>query len=314
MYYLYAPGSCADHALEDRLRGTLRLLSGPAPLVTSAPAAAVGYGLTGCPAIESQLPRLRREDRCLSPIPRRGQALWGYMGPPHRALGRADRIWAWDRMTLEALRQAGLGRKARLAPDPVFLVRRQLRPLAGAFRRDTVALSLAPGAFRYEARPGLLWENLQALVRYILEKTPFQIALVPYCAARHRNEALVHQALVRAFPDRERFFLRPDGPSPQLRGDLSLCRMGVGMAGAAVAWTCGVPALCLGADLHAMGLAQSLFGDWREVVVPIRSLYSGQDLTARFRRFLDREDLLRKALEKNIPLCRQYAEEWDMEL
>ena len=80
--------------------------------------------------------------------------------------------------------------------------------------------------------------------------------------------------------------------------------------GAIAAWSCGVPALCIGATPRATGLAKELFSRWEDVVIPFSSLKTSEDLTARFRQFLRMEDKLRRQLDITVPLRRQQALQW----
>lgn len=320
--YLYGHSSCADHSQEDRIRGTCCLLSEPPEVVTTCPEEALRYGIAHTAGLRDTLPKLRRTDLCLTTRPDQGcgrgtTILWGWSAgavspKTAKALSRFHRIVVSDKQSLSALRTAGLEKTVRSGPDPSFLVQRQIRPLRGAFRQDTVGLCLSPLGLPYERWDGLLYRSYLRLIRFILEETSFHIALIPYCVRPRQDDRLLHDTLSRSFPDSPRIHCRGDGSCQALRGDLSLCRCVVGMTGAAAAWSCGVPALCLGADPRCMGLSKDLFGTWTEVVVPIGSLRTDQDLTDRFRRFLLQEDRLRRALERAVPLRQRYAAQWDI--
>lgn len=317
-----------DHSCEDRVRGTCRLLREKPELYSACPEEDWHYGLGKLAGLYRQEPRLPESDGVLvdgaAGTARRKRSaraiLWGWTPREPtltrrtvRALGGYQAVVTMDRRGLALLRQAGLEKKARLGPDLSFLVERHIRPLRGAFRQDTVGLCLNACCGRFEEREGLLYRSYCALIRFILEQTPFQVALIPYCVKRNRNDLLLLTALEGQFRDSGRIFLREDGDCRCLRGDISLCRCVVGSAGAVAAWSCGVPALCLGANGRSMGLAEELFGSWQENVVPIGALTREGGLTERFRRFLIREDWQRRKLEQIVPLRRQRSLSWDWE-
>jgi hypothetical protein len=137
------------------------------------------------------------------------------------------------------------------------------------------------------------------------------VALIPYCVKQDCNDFVLLSALERQFRESGRVFLREDGDSRGLRGDISLCRCVVGASGAVAAWSCGVPALCLGANGRSIGLAGELFGTWEENVVPIASLKREGDLAKRFCGFLSSEERQRSQLEWAAPQRAQRSASWD---
>lgn len=316
-----------DHGCEDRLRGTCRLLAEKPDVYSACMEEDWHYGLGELAGLCRQsLEKTSRHGGDLvlldgaSAAGRKKSVLWGWScrgGELSRRtakrLAACQSVVVMDGRSLEILRRSGLEKKAKRGPDLSFLVERHIRPLRGAFRQDTVGLCLSPVCGQFESAEGLMYRSYCGLIRYILAQTPFQVALIPYCVQRGRNDLLLLSVLKEQFRESGRVFLREDGDSRGLRGDISLCRWVVGAAGAVAAWSCAVPALCLGANGRSMGLAQELFGTWQEAVVPIASLQREEDLTARFQSFLRREDRLRRDLEEKVPLRRQQSATWDWE-
>lgn len=330
MGYCLVHGGSADHASEERVRGLCRLLPEQPEIYSSAPEEDWQYGLGALGALTRNRPGLVRRrlgwgDCCIAARPQGAgdlrpgvrRILWGWSpaGPVSRRqareLSRFHQIVAMDSRSAGLLRQAGLGNRVCIGPDPSFLVERQLRRLDGAFRRDTVGLCVSPAAGAFEAGEGLLFYSYCHLIRWILRNTDWQIALIPYCAKKSCNDPALHQALKRQFQEEDRLFCREDGDCRVLRGDLSMCRCCVGTAGVTAAWSCGVPGLCLGAGNRAMGLADTLFGTRQEAVVRVGQLRRESDLTERFLLFLRREDTLRRWQEVSVPRYRHWARQWN---
>lgn len=318
-YYLCSHGGSADHRWEDRVRGTCKLLPQPPELVTACIEEDWRYGLAKTAILRDRLPtRWEGHDLFLthrpSDVQRLGDraVLWGWTAdalPRHvyPLLRRFQRLVVPDEGTLRLLRGAGL--PAQLGPDPDFLVD---LPPAQVFYHDTVGLCLSAMGSQYEAADGLLFRSYVHLIRWLLRQTSFQILLIPYCVKPHRDDRLLQQALSRQFPDCPRLHLIPDSSSTVLRGVISGCRCVVGMGGAVAAWSCGVPALCLGANSRSMGLADALFGSWSDTVLPIATLRTAGDLTHHFRRTLRDEDRLRHRLTQTVPPRRHYSTQWDI--
>ncbi len=321
-YYVVGHGGSGDHGSEDRVRGLCRLLPEQPEIHSTRMEEDWHYGLGHIAGLYRRSPgsvenRLLPGDVVLSTCPlalrRRGvkTVLLGVAEPltrrKVRELSHYDTILVTDKLTETALRTAGLEKKICLAPDPIFLVDRHIRPLGGAFRQDTIGLCLSPGVFRFERQNGLLYRSYVRLMSYILEHTSFQIALIPYCAQSRCSDCLLQRALELEFESSGRILRREDGDCQALRGDISMCRCCVGTAGAMAAWSCGVPALCIGASTRAMGLGEELFGDCSQAVVSVASLKEEGDLTRYFSRFLRREDRHRRRLMQELPQRRRQA-------
>lgn len=329
-YFLLGHGGSGDHGAEDRIRGICRVLPEQPEVFSSGLDEDWRYGLGAVAGLTRHIPgaperRIRRGDWCVTVHPagvdklRRGTrtVLWGWTPgvgsisrQSARELSRFHTVIVPDTRSLENLRNAGVEKNVRLGPDPAFLVERQIRPLRGAFRKDTVGLCLSPALCRFEVSQGLLYRSYCHLIRWILDNTSMQIALIPYCVKSCCNDCLLFTALEREFEESDRILRREDGDCRVLRGDLSLCRCCVGTAGALAAWSCGVPGLCLGSSSRAQGLARTLFGSQREAVVSVAALKREDALTDRFCAFLKREGVLRRRLESSVLQYRRWAADW----
>lgn len=320
-YFFYGHGGSGDHGSEDRIRGTCRLLPCRPEVLSLRPGEDWRYGLGRLADIARLCcAGIGPGDVCLTAHPDAGLRLRGF--------GASTMLWCWtatgklthkqrshlqavvvmDRASLEKIKSQGI--PSVLGPDPAFLVERKLRPLRDCFRRDTVGLCCSTAIGNCEAADSLLYDSYRHLIRWLLEQTQLDIALIPYCCSPGRDDNWLLQTLHRAFAQSGRVFLRPDGASPELRGDLSLCRLVVGSGGAVAAWSCGVPALCIGADPRAVALATELFGSWQQAVQPVNQLKTAQDLTQAVQAFLTREDTLRRRLEVAVPYRRQRSLSW----
>lgn len=304
-YVLWSEAGIGLHSREDWIRGVCGMLPEPPVVLTADPEADLARGLGEIAELQRQIPP-HPADTWLLPHPVKGLRnahllSWSadHLSKPILGnLRRCSTVTVPDSRTLRLLRDAGLEKKIRPGPDLSCLIERRIRPLKGAFRRDTVGLCLSRSPLPYGA--------YCKLIQYILSETTFEISIIPYDSTD--NSLLL--ALERQFLDSGRLRLREPGSSMELRGDISLCRMVVGMGGALAAWSCTVPALCLGASGRSVGLGMDLFNQWQETVVPFRELSSPDALTKRFRRFLTFEPLFRRQLEQALPQRRDQARQW----
>lgn len=317
MYFLYEHGGSGDHASEDRIRGTCRLLRCRPEIVTGYIEEDWHYGLAALGDL-SRRAEAAKEDVCLlsAPMTAAGRkVLWCTSGEnlPKNWVRRAEAVVVCHTGSLQKLRLSGLKNKVRLGPDPLFLVDREIRPLEGAFRVDTVGLCLSADMDRHEARSGLLYHSYCELIRYLLTQTPYELALIPYCRKPWRNDEILLRSLFDRFCHTGRVHLRKDGSSPTLRGDISMCRFVIGSAGAVAAWSCGVPALCIGADPNAVALAEDLFGDWRDGVQPVAWIKEPRDMIRAAKKFMAREDIMRTIMQTTVLHRRQRSLTWNWE-
>ena len=329
MGYFLVHGGSGNHSVEDRVRGICALLPERAEIFSPAPEEDWRYGLAELGALSRIRPgSLRRStkfgDWCLFTAPGIGgglrpgvrRGLWGWepAGPITRSqgkiLGRYRRIVVTGERAQSLLRRAGLGKTVVLGPDPTFLVESSPRDAEELMVTDTVGICLSAAVAGMEVRSGILYENYKHLIRWILRNTTWQIALIPYCVKKCRDDQLLHLALMREFAGEDRLVCRKDGSSRQLRYDLSLCRCCVGTAGVPAGWSCGVPGLCIGDSGRARGLSATLFGTGEDAVVRVDSLRQEGDLAAQFHQFLRREDAMRRRLEITVPRYRQWAKAW----
>lgn len=279
------PGS-GDHGSEDRARGTCAVLE-DIEICSARPEEDWHYGLGKLAALRQER---TRGGLVLSNGERR--VLWDWTGPIPQNPERYARIFTADRRSLSRLAQAGLQEKARLGPDPIFLVERQLPPVT----KHMVGFC---------GWPEVPYPFGRTLIQWLLPQK--SVAMIPY---RVRDVGL-QRVLARGFNE-ERITCRPDGSCLELRRELARCACVIGSPAAVMAaWSCGVPGLCIGFSPRAVGLAEELFGRWEGAVVPIASLRQEQDLTLAFRCFLATMDDQWKALEIAVPDRRDCSLQWN---
>lgn len=300
-YVLYCPGDSADHSREDWIRGTCALVPEEPDLISRDPEGDLRLGLGKISGLFRDY-RWGRGDTVLMPCPQRGIRGTALGCSWEQVTGRhfKGQILVPDRRSLYLLRTMGLGKKVQLGPDPLFLVKRRVRSLSGAFRRDTVGL-----CFGASEEPAALFRQL---IEYILMETTFEIALIPY----HSGDIPLLSVLNRHYGESGRVWLRNDADSEQLRGDLSLCRCVVGGRGVMAAWSCGVPGLSLEYSGRIAGLATDLFGSWQNMVLTVEELRQPGGLVSRFREFLKEENNYRRQLEQTAPQRREFARQWPL--
>ena len=190
-YFMYGRFGTGDHGREDWIRGTCALFPGQVDILTSNLEDDFRFGLGAVAGLFHERNMLKH-NRCLLPYPihRMKGIVWSWpVGRIPKKLNGFEKIVVPDRRSLTLLRDAGIEKKIRLGPDLSFLVSRRIRPLDGAFRRDTVGLCLG--------RSDLSYATIRQLICYILMETTFEIAIIPY----HSKDIPMLTVLARLYRD-----------------------------------------------------------------------------------------------------------------
>lgn len=197
-----------------------------------------------------------------------------------------------ESMTYEALRRHGL-KNLILCPDTAFTL-----PMADVnldcrlAHKNTVGINLSPMIMAHEAMSGITMQNYDELIRYILENTDMNVALIPHVVWNHNDDRLPMRSLYEKFQHTNRIFLQDDCNAMQLKNVISQCRFMIAArthASIAAYSTC-VPTLVVGYSIKADGIANDLFGADKNYVIPVESLRNHNDLENAFVWLMEHEN------------------------
>lgn len=202
-------------------------------------------------------------------------------------------------------------------PDPAFTLQKKEVPLPEGFAEgNTVGINVSPMIQDNEKESGITMECYEALIRYIIDHTDFQIALIPHVVwARNDDRKPIH-TLYEKFKDTGRVVEIGDGTCEELKGYISRCRIFVGARTHATiaAYSSCVPTLVVGYSVKARGIARDLFGQEEHYVLPVQSLRNRDDLVKEFQWLSSKEKEIREKLEKKMPDYRNRALETGKEV
>ncbi len=222
-------------------------------------------------------------------------------------LKRYSLILARESLTYEALLSVGI-ENAKLVSDSAFTLPKVEKDFPNGFiPGKTVGINVSPLITGEETVPGITMANYRALMRFIIENTSLQIALIPHVVVRGSDDRTVLRALQEEFRDTGRVVLIEDANCMVLKGYIANCRFFVGARTHATiaAYSSFVPTLVVGYSVKAKGIAKDIFGTDKQYVLPVQSLQNEDELTAAFRWLMENETEIRKHLEAFIP---SYAE------
>ena len=201
------------------------------------------------------------------------------------------KIWARESLTYQALLDKGLT-QTFLLPDPAFVLDKEELPLPNGFvEGNTVGINVSPMIIGYEKSQGMALQNYVNLVRYIVDETDMQVALIPHVVWSHNDDRKPLIQLYDMFKDTGSVVMIEDHNAIELKGYIARCRfMVVARTHASIAaYSTQVPTLVVGYSVKARGIAKDIFGTEENFVIPVQSLTHGDELMKGFKWMMDHE-------------------------
>ena len=210
-----------------------------------------------------------------------------------------------ESITYQGMLDKNVRTKVLLHPDPAFQLDKVELPLPAGFTpENTIGLNVSPLIMKSEGKKGTTMKGVIALIKHLLATTPMNIALIPHVTWDSSNDLDVLSLLHAMFEDSGRVILL-DGEynCMELKGFISRCRMFIGARTHATiaAYSTNVPTLVLGYSVKARGIARDIFGDEKDLVLPIQELTEPKQLIHAFEIVKEREDDLRCHLQTFMP-------------
>lgn len=236
--------------------------------------------------------------------------LWGCSVEPSKIndfmkddLVNYDLIIARETLTYDALKN--IGANVKLYPDSAFQLDKIEKKLPKNFKENnTVGINISPMVMNKENVLGITIENYTELIKYILENTDMNVALIPHVIWEDNNDdRKPSKFLYDKFKDTNRVVLIEDDNCEVLKGYISRCRFFIGARthSTIAAYSTYVPTLVVGYSIKAKGIAKDIFGTYENYVIPVQNLENKGDLLKSFKWMLDREDSIKDHMNKFIP-------------
>lgn len=239
--------------------------------------------------------------------------LWGASVEPSAMEGQLlddlkgfHKIWSRELLTHEALLSKGLSQSV-LMPDPAFVMDRKavLFP-EGFVEGNTVGINVSPMIIGYEKAAGMTLENYVRLIRYIINQTDMQVALIPHVVWSHNDDRKPLMTLFDMFKDTGRVLMvdaEAKLNAEELKYIISQCRFLVAARTHAsiAAYSTQVPTLVVGYSVKARGIARDIFGTEDNYVLPVQSMTQPDELTDAFRWLMEHENSIRQHYSSFMP-------------
>lgn len=205
-----------------------------------------------------------------------------------------------ESLTYNALREIGL-RNIKLYPDPAFT----LEPVFyKEIAKDTVGINISPMILDYAGEKSeKVYQAYRKMIEYILDKTKFNIALIPHVTSSTTDDRTILKQLFNDISSEERMTLYDDMDCQRIKSVISQCRFFIGARTHATiaAYSSCVPTLVCGYSVKAKGIATDLFGTYKNYVVPVQEIEDKNVLTEAFKWMVENEDDIREKLCEIMP-------------
>lgn len=214
-------------------------------------------------------------------------------------------IIARESITFDALKRAfGTGPQILCYPDPAFTLKAKQLPLPiGFVEGNTVGINVSPMIQSNEEKSGITMECYRELIRFMIENTDMQIALIPHVVWGNNDDRKPLHELYEGFKESGRVIEIGDASCEELKGYIGRCNLFVGARTHATiaAYSSCVPTLVVGYSVKARGIAKDLFGTEENYVIPVQSLRQKEDLVRGFEWLLNRQTEIRDKLSQVMP-------------
>ena len=216
--------------------------------------------------------------------------LWGCSIEPKMAtkairedFARYDLIVAREQISYKFLKQCNPNTIATC--DPAFFLPCQPTVLPAGFEPgNTVGVNISPLILQRESTMGIVQQNYERLIDYILDSTDYQVALIPHVVQAGGSDLTPLRTLYEYAKDKNRICLVEDHNCMELKHIISNCVLFLGARTHATiaAYSTYVPTLVLGYSTKALGIAADLFSTTEGYVLPASQIKDKDDLLLRF--------------------------------
>lgn len=220
-----------------------------------------------------------------------------------------DRIYVRESISYNSLLNKGLT-NCYLCPDPAFILKTQ-KPdhlqLGYSENKKYIGINISPLVERKEVKKNVIFENIKAIVKYILEKTEYDVLFIPHVVTPDNNDYELLKDYANTL-NNSRIVVLDDMPCNELKYYVSKCEFLIAARTHAsiAAYSSCVPTLVVGYSVKSRGIALDLFGEVDDYVISVEHIDNNRALFNKFEVLFHRREEIKSFLNKKIP---EYTEE-----
>ena len=227
-----------------------------------------------------------------------------------RDLKTFDIVVARETLTYNALKKYLNEENIMLSPDTAFTLDVKEIELPNMFKtgKKVVGINISPLIMKYTEDKNSLFESVKALIDFILESTDYNIALIPHVYIEGNNDVDSLKFIKSLYEKEKRIdiFDQKIYDCEELKYIISKCsyliaaRTHASIAG----YSEIVPTLVIGYSVKSKGIAQDLFGNYEDYVIPVDEI-NPEILLNKFKFILNNEEKIKKVLKEKVPMFQE---------
>ena len=218
-------------------------------------------------------------------------------------LKKLTAVFARESLSRDLIRSRNLNKNVFLFPDPAFAMPAEFLPLpAGWDEGNTIGINLSKLTVKKKPELTAIFSDF---ILYLIEQTPFSVALIPHVTSPANNDADVLNKLFESRKERagNRLLILPDTlTAPQYKGYIARLRFltAARTHASIAAYSSGVPTLVLGYSVKSKGIARDIFGE-ESSVIQAENIRRLEDLATPFNSMLKTEAQIREVSAQKNP-------------
>ena len=221
-------------------------------------------------------------------------------------LQKYDFLMIREKISYNAIKKYIDEDRLMLVPDPAFsLVPKKVKLNSWYKGRKVLGLNLSPLNVKTK-------ENERAVntfIDYILNTTDYSIALLPHVTVEEVSDLSVLKKIKEEYKDEDRIFLDDEEYDCQeIKYIISKCDLVIAARTHAsiAAYSTGVPTLVIGYSVKSRGIAEDLFGNYQDYVLPTEELV-GDQLINKFKYIDENKEKIKEILKEKMKIVKKEA-------
>lgn len=214
-------------------------------------------------------------------------------------LRKYDLLMLREKISYNAVKKFIPEEKLMLIPDPAFSLKSQKITLDKWYKdRNVIGLNLSPLTIKSEKN----YKDILSLIDYILKNTEYSISLIPHVTVSKVNDLNILRRIKEDYSNENRIFLEEkDYNCQQIKYIISKCNLVIAARTHAsiAAYSSCIPTLVIGYSVKSRGIAEDLFGNYKDYVLPTEELTS-DSLIKYFNYIESNKNKIKEILEKKI--------------
>lgn len=225
-------------------------------------------------------------------------------------LNTYDCIIVRESLTENTLRRRGIKSEIVLIPDIAFGLKPEIIPMQKS-GRSLVGINFSPLIERQARKTDIILENMQKLVKCILNETDSEVVLVPHVTMPMDNDIVALSKLYNTLSGAEKskvLFIDENLSAAQYKYIISCCDAFITSRTHAsiAAYSSGVPCLVLGYSIKSKGIAKDL--GMSEHVISVKNILNTDDIISCFKTLWHDRNDIKYLLNSKMESCEKMLE------